>query len=70
MAVNHPARSPVRTPPQAAEILLVFVTAVTLMVVVVGIVMLVDRWWVLIPAFLVAVLGVLGTINHLLADDD
>jgi len=58
--------------PGASEILLVFVAAVMVMVVAVGVVALVDRWWVLVPVMVVAVLAVLGvlaTITHLLADD-
>ena len=60
-------------PPGASEILLVFVAVICVMVVTVAAVALVNRWWVLIPAFLVAVaseLAVFGTIRHLLADDE
>jgi hypothetical protein len=55
-----------------AEILLVFVAAVVVMVAAVTVVAEVNRWWVLVPAMVVAlvtVLGVLATITHLLADD-
>ena len=62
-----------RRAPEAAEILFVFVFAVCVMVVTVALVAVVDRWWALVPAFLVAVaceLAVLKTINHLLADEE
>ena len=62
-----------RTAPGASEILLVFVAAIMVMVAAVTVVAEVDRWWVLVPVMVVAVLAVLGvlaTITHLLADDD
>ena len=70
----HQPRS-VRSPapvPGGSGILLVFVAAVTVMVVAVTLVAVVNRWWVLVPVMLVAVgavLVVLTTITHLLADD-
>ena len=60
------------TAPGASEILLVFVAAIMVMVAAVTVVAEVDRWWVLVPVMVVAVvtvLGVLATITHLLADD-
>lgn len=60
------------TAPGATEILLVFVAAILVMVVAVTVVNAVDRWWVLVPVMVIAVLtvlGVLATITHLLADD-
>ena len=62
-----------RKPPGAAEILLVFLAVISVMVVAVAAVALVNRWWALIPAVLVAVaceIAVFGTIRHLLADDE
>jgi fatty acid desaturase len=59
-------------PPDATEILFVFVTAILVMVAAVTVVAEVNRWWVLVPVMVVAlvtVLGVLATITHLLADD-
>ena len=62
-----------RRPPGPTQSLLVFVGVICVMVVAVTVVALVGRWWVLIPALLVAVaceIVVLGEIHHLLADDD
>ena len=60
------------TAPGASEILFVFVAAILVMVGAVTVVSAVNRWWVLVPVILVAVLtalGVLATITHLLSDD-
>ena len=60
------------TTPGGAEILFVFVAAIVVMVAAVTVVAEVNRWWVLVPVMVVAlvtVLGVLATITHLLADD-
>ena len=67
---DHGGQRP--TAPGASEILLVFVAAILVMVAAVTIVNAVNRWWVLVPVMVVAVLtvlGVLATITHLLADD-
>ena len=67
--LTHPQRS---TALGGAEILFVFVAAILVMVAAVTVVAEVDRWWVLVPVMVVAlvtVLGVLATITHLLADD-
>ena len=72
-ATGPPApASPRSGPPDATEILFVFVTAILVMVAAVTVVAEVNRWWVLVPVMVVAlvtVLGVLATITHLLADD-
>ena len=67
---DHPRQR--RTAPGGSEILLVFVAAIVVMVAAVTLVDVVNRWWVLVPVMavaVVAVLGVLATIAHLLADD-
>ena len=67
---DHRGQRP--TAPGASEILLVFVAAIMVMVAAVTVVAEVNRWWVLVPVMVVAVLAVLGvlaTITHLLADD-
>jgi hypothetical protein len=54
-------------------LLLVFVSATLIMVLAVALLTVVDDWWVLAPVMLVdfaVTFAVIGTIAHLLRDDD